>query len=111
MNRNIIDIHCHPALKRWIFPTTHIYKDWKLRFLKFILPHNVVNLDDMQKAGINAAVSVYYLPESNLKAEILKKYLKKLAFVILKTFFFKRIEDIIEDPIDTKRRFAQTQRY
>ena len=60
---NLIDIHCHPSMKINLFG---IRIDKKRSFLKF-LPHMLLNLPSMRKGGLNAAVSVHYLLEEELR--------------------------------------------
>lgn len=93
---SIIDIHCHPALKIFLFDQ---------RIAERSNPHNLnitrklfVNVPDMQKGGVQAAVAVHYLPERGLITDINKR----LFFRVLIDFAEKECSSFIDSKFEDK---------
>src|SRR6185503_15975634 len=92
----LIDIHCHPSLKIFLFDT-HLGKSAH--------PHNLnitakmfVNLPGMQTGGVNAVTAVHYIPEQSLIKDVKRrgvfKVLVNLAEEVFGKFIEKRFEDL-----------------
>ncbi|MFN0047726.1 MAG: membrane dipeptidase, partial [Cytophagales bacterium] len=71
---NFIDIHCHPSMKIHLF-NRYIHKEFHPKG-KNLSTNMFVNLPSMRQGGVNAAVSVHYLPESDLTSGIFKTFVK-----------------------------------
>jgi len=107
---NFIDIHCHPALKTWLF-NKPVYNDPVFNPLELPFEKMVVNLPDMQRGHVNAAVSVYYLPEAKLRTKMSNFPMKNFLNILLARYG-KTVDDIIEDEHSAPdAAFKQIKRY
>ncbi len=107
---SFIDIHCHPALKTWIFPKQHVYNSAhpiNLRFSERIF----MNLPNMKAGQLNAAVSVYYLPEANIETDLLSRYFTGQLDILLEAVCRNRLHQILEDKSSPDASFAQIVSY
>src|ERR1700722_12985836 len=93
--QQVIDIHCHPCLKTWLFPSHHVY-DTDYPSNPDFSENCFVNIDEMQTGNVGVAVSVYYLPEAELETENMKSVLMTLALDALK-LLCGRLPLIVED--------------
>jgi hypothetical protein len=91
----VIDIHCHPCLKTWLFPRHHVYDQVNPTNPDFS-ENCFVNIDQMQRGNVGIGVSVYYLPEAELETERMKNILMALAMAALKQFC-GRLPQVVED--------------
>jgi len=92
---SIIDIHCHPSMKIFLF-NQHLSKKADPMNLNFATKM-FVNLPDMQQGGVNAAISVHYLPEHNLIVDVKKRKIFKIIVDIAEDAFGDFIEGKFED--------------
>ncbi|HYV94941.1 MAG TPA: membrane dipeptidase [Chitinophagales bacterium] len=92
---SLIDIHCHPSLKIFLFHQ-HLSKKADPMNLN-ITTKMLVNLPDMQQGGVNAAISVHYLPEHNLIVDVKKRKIFKIIVDIAEEAFGGFIEGKFED--------------
>src|SRR6185436_19785534 len=92
---SLIDIHCHPSLKVFLFQQ-HLTKKADPINLN-ITGKMLVNLPDMQQGGVNAAVCVHYLPEHNLIVDVKKRKIFKIIVDIAEGAFSGFIDGKFED--------------
>ncbi|NCD68567.1 membrane dipeptidase [Mucilaginibacter agri] len=109
VEQQVFDIHCHPALKTWLFPRYHVYDEDIPRGYDFS-ERCFVNIAQMQAGNVGGAVSVYYLPEAELETERMHSLLLRLGLEVLR-FICPRLPLIIEDKSSPSASFAQLVRY
>jgi len=105
----VIDIHCHPCLKTWLFPSHHVYDDTYPVNPDFS-ENCFVTINQMQQGNVGIAVSVYYLPEAELETEQMKNELMTIALDALK-LLCGRLPLIVEDKSTPLASFQQMQKY
>ena len=109
MEQQVIDIHCHPALKTWLFPSHHVYDEVNPTNYEFS-ENCFVNIDQMQRGNVGIAVSVYYLPEAELESEQMRNVLFTLLRGLLR-IVCNRLPQIIEDKSTPTASFEQMKTY
>ncbi|HZY39638.1 MAG TPA: membrane dipeptidase [Mucilaginibacter sp.] len=109
VEQQVFDIHCHPCLKTWLFPSHHVYDTFYPSSPDFS-ENCFVNIDEMQTGNVGAGVSVYYLPEAELETEHMKSVLMTLALDALK-LLCGRLPLIVEDKSTPSASFNQMQTY
>lgn len=110
MSQQVIDIHCHPALKTWLFPSHHVYDEVSPHGYEFS-ENCFVNIDQMQRGDVGMAVSVYYLPETELWTVLkLNSFLLRVLKDAL-TIVCNRLPLILEDKSTPSAAFEQMKGY
>lgn len=109
MSQQVIDIHCHPALKTWLFPSHHVYDEEMPRGFEFS-ENCFVNIKMMEAGHVGIAVSVYYLPEKAIEDLPIRNILDKILLKVLKKTC-RRLPDIIEDTSSASGPFVQIKKY
>ena len=109
MEQQVIDIHCHPALKTWLFPSHHVY-DEKMPTGWEFSENCFVNIKNMQSGNVGVAVSVYYLPEKAIENLNIQNIVDKVLLAVIEKAC-KRLPNIIEDITTPSGPFLQVQRY
>jgi microsomal dipeptidase-like Zn-dependent dipeptidase len=109
IEQQVIDIHCHPCLKTWLFPAHHVYDESSPSNPDFS-ENCFVTIDQMQRGNVGIAVSVYYLPEAELETENMKNVIMVLALNALR-LLCSRLPQIIEDKSEPLASFKQMQKY
>jgi len=109
MEQQVIDIHCHPALKTWLFPSHHVYDTEMPRGWEFS-ENCFVNIVNMQTGNVGMAVSVYYLPEKAILDLNIRNIIDKVLLAVLK-LVCARLPEIIEDVSTPSGPFEQIKKY
>jgi microsomal dipeptidase-like Zn-dependent dipeptidase len=105
----VIDIHCHPCLKTWLFPSHHVYDNVYPADLKFS-ENCFVNIPQMNQGNVGIAVSVYYIPETELNTEPMKNFIFRNLLELL-DLFCTRLDIILEDKSSANASFLQILSY
>jgi len=109
MEQQVIDIHCHPALKTWLFPSHHVYDTEMPRGWEFS-ENCFVNIVNMQTGNVGMAVSVYYLPEKQIETLPIRNIIDKVLLAVLETVCV-RLPEIIENTDTPTGPFEQIKQY
>jgi microsomal dipeptidase-like Zn-dependent dipeptidase len=109
VQQQVIDIHCHPCLKTWLFPSHHVYDEVYPVNLEFS-ENCFVNIVQMNQGNVGIAVSVYYLPETELNTEEMRNFFFR-ALRGLVDFLCARLNEILEDKSSANASFVQIQSY
>lgn len=108
MSQQVIDIHCHPALKTWLFPHHHVYDEKMPHGFEFS-ENCFVNIRMMEAGHVGIAVSVYYLPEEALKKLKIPNIIDEVLRTLLLTLC--DLSGIIEDTSSPSKPFVQIKKY
>lgn len=108
LNTSFIDIHCHPALKTWLF-NKRIYNRAHPTGLPFDADM-FVNLSNMNQGGVNAIVSVYYLPEAQLTSGLNNFPVQGFLDLVFQ-LSGKKVKDIVEDQSTPNAAYTQIRKY
>jgi microsomal dipeptidase-like Zn-dependent dipeptidase len=109
VEQQVIDIHCHPALKTWLFPSHHVY-DGVMPVGYDFSENCFVNIPNMQSGNVGVGVSVYYLPEAKIETEKMKSVLLYLGMAAIK-LLCDRLDIIVEDTTSPSASFEQIKNY
>ncbi len=106
----VIDIHCHPCLKTWLFPSHHVYDEGPYPTgLKFS-ENCFVTIPQMNQGNVGIAVSVYYIPEQELNTEQMKNFIFRELLSLL-DLLCSRLDVILEDKSTPNGPFVQMLSY